>query len=110
MGLIERSPKIESSLNETKNWLGVAPEADWLGPLYQSANRLAHLYFFREVAKVPAWLVNVCFTEDTHSPTTLDAWKAGYDKIHSELGLSGIDLPYASEVYLPGQSREELLG
>src|SRR5438067_2271125 len=31
---------IKSSLAQTKAWLGVKPDADWLGSLYQSANRL----------------------------------------------------------------------
>ena len=40
-----------------------------MGPLYQFPNRLAHLYFFREIVKVPAWLVNVCYLDDPkHQP------------------------------------------
>ena len=33
----------------TKAWLGANASADWLGPLYQSANRLANLYFLRQI-------------------------------------------------------------
>jgi hypothetical protein len=61
---------IESSLARTKAWLGVNRDADWLGRLYQSANRLAHLYFLREIGKVDAFLANVYFTGDQHSPTS----------------------------------------
>ena len=39
-------------------------KADWTGPLYQSANRIAHLYFFTEIVQIEAWLVNVYFTND----------------------------------------------
>ena len=41
-----------SSLARAKSWMGVKPETDWMGSLYQSANRLAHLYFLREIGKV----------------------------------------------------------
>ena len=61
---------IQSSLARTKEWLGVSPDADWLGRLYQSGNRLAYLYFLREIGKVDAFLANVYFTGDPHSPTT----------------------------------------
>ena len=61
--------RIETALGQAKRWFGVSGHSDWTGPLYQSANRLAHLYFFREVAGVPAWLVNVYFLNDSHSPT-----------------------------------------
>jgi hypothetical protein len=51
--------KIERAITTAKEWLHVSPQADWTGPLYQSANRIAHLYFFREVLRIEAWLVNV---------------------------------------------------
>lgn len=41
--------KIEASLAMTRLWLGASSAANWKGELYQTANRLAHLYFFREV-------------------------------------------------------------
>jgi hypothetical protein len=68
---------IKSSLARTKEWLGVRPDVDWLGRLYQSANRLAYLYFLREIGKVDAFLVNVYFTGDPHSPTTREQWEDG---------------------------------
>jgi len=59
--------KIEDALNKAKKWCGVSRDTDWTGPLYQSANRLAHLYFFHEIAGVPAWLANINFLNDPHS-------------------------------------------
>lgn len=56
--------KIQAALDATKAWLGVSPEADWAGRLYQSANRYASLYFLREIAGVRAFLVNVYFMGD----------------------------------------------
>ena len=65
---------IERSLTEAMRWFGADP-ADWCGPLYQFANRLAHVYFFRERAGVPAWFVNVCFVNDPRTPTTEEEWR-----------------------------------
>jgi len=101
---------IEEALRATKNWLGVPAEADWTGPLYQSANRLAHVYFFREVAGVSAWLANVYFVNDPHSPASLDDWRATLPNVKAELGLAGIALPCAADVFLPARSRTELAG
>jgi hypothetical protein len=100
--------KIEAALEQTKRWLGVPENTDWTGPLYQSANRLAHLYFFREVVSVPAWLVNVYFLPDPHSPTTRAEWKMALTQVKAELGLSGIATPYTVEVFLTARDRREL--
>ena len=44
--------KIETAFGRTKGWLNVPLSCDWKGPLYQSANRIAHLYFLGESIKV----------------------------------------------------------
>jgi len=69
--------KIEEALLLAKRWLGIKENIDWTGPLYQSANRFAHLYFFREIANVPAWFVNIYFLNDPHSPTLMPARSSG---------------------------------
>src|ERR1035438_4599520 len=61
--------KIQTALSATKAWLRAPETIDWTGRLYQSANRYAYLYFLREIACVPAFLVNVYFIGDPHSPT-----------------------------------------
>lgn len=97
----ERSrKKILAALERTKQWLGVPHDTNWTGPLYQPANRLAHLYFFREVAGVPAWFVNVLFVNDPHSPTSVDDWQKALPGIKEELGLPGIALPNVGYVFL----------
>ena len=101
---------IEAALELTKRWLGVPLDSDWTGALYQSANRLAHLYFFREVMGVPAWLVNVYFINDPHSPTSLAEWKVALAGVKAELGLAGISLPHAADLFLEAGKRGELLG
>jgi hypothetical protein len=91
--------RIEQALTATKAWFGANAEADWLGHLYQFANRLAHVYLLRERLGVPAWLINVCFTDDPHSPTTLTEWQSALPSLHTELGLIE-DPPFISTVFL----------
>lgn len=92
---------ITTSLDRTKSWLGVRPEALWLGPLYQCANRLAHLYFLREVGKLDAFLVNVYFIDDPHSRTTSQQWDEGISLANQALGI-GNQIPYTGSVFLTG--------
>jgi len=91
--------KIEVSLGATKRWLGVCEGADWKGKRYQTANRLAHLYFFREILHRDAWLVNVYFTDDPHSRTSIAQWDTAVSDVKKSLGISRI--PFYADVYLP---------
>lgn len=104
----ESRKKIEGALNRTKEWLGVRMGADWTGPLYQLANRLAHLFFFREVAGVHAWLVNIYFLNDPHSPTNLEEWQSYLKEVKAELGISGLDTAFLADVFLEARDRSEL--
>jgi hypothetical protein len=90
---------IEESLGVIKGWLGAATGADWTGPLYQHANRLAHLYFLREIAGVPTWLINVCFVNDRRSPTGRDGWLIALAQARQELGLVG-QAPHEADLIL----------
>jgi len=100
--------KIEDSLNRTKKWCGVSRDTDWTGPLYQSANRLAHIYFFREIAGVPAWLANIYFLNDPHSQTDHEEWQKQLKRIKSELGISDSGIPYVADIFLQARDRSEL--
>ena len=91
--------KIKAALDVTKAWLGVSPNVDWTGRLYQSANRYACLYFLREIARVEAFLVNVYFTGDPRTPTTREGWNAEIVCINRELGLVR-EVPYSAAVFL----------
>jgi hypothetical protein len=91
--------KIEQAIAATKGWLHVSQQADWKGPLYQSANRIAHLYFFMEILRIEAWLVNVYFTGDPHSPTSRTAWQAGIADVKKSLGIR--EVPHCADVFLP---------
>lgn len=87
--------QIRRSLAETRSWLGVADDTEdwkWMGPLYQYANRLAHLCCLRE-AGIPAWLVNIYFVHDeSERPASCSEWQELLAEAKDELGLTGIDL------------------
>lgn len=91
-----------------KNWFGVAEATVWTGfpnpekCLYRYTNRLAHLYFFRAILGVPAFLVNVHFLGDPHSPTGLGAWQTAIGEIDKELGLHRMPR-YSANVFLPAK-------
>ncbi len=97
----KRSRKlIEHSLAAAKRWCGASQDADWTGALYQSANRLAHLYFLREVLKRRAWLINVYFLNDPIRPTRHDEWENAIQLVKRTLGLPLL-LPGVLDVLLP---------
>lgn len=81
--------KIKGTLVNVKGALGIKPETDWLGDYYQYANRVAHLYFFNVVAKVPAWLVYLYFMGDVeqNGPRTVSEWATAIDKMKRKLRL-----------------------
>jgi len=81
--------KINKSLDAVKDALGVNRDHDWVGDYYQFANRLAHLYFFNLIAKVPAWLVYLHFIGDIEQggPTTVSDWLKPISLLKEHLGL-----------------------
>ena len=99
---------IKTSLNAAKQWFGVQESVIWTGftdpdsCLYQYTNRLAHLYFFRVKLGVPAFLVNVHFLGDPHSPTELGVWQSAIGDIHKELGTHRFPSCFAN-VFLPAK-------
>lgn len=102
---------IESALKETREWLGLHSEGQswpfWAGPLYQTANRLAHLHFFHGEG-LHAWLLNVYFLNDPHSPTTLEEWQRALSCPKAQLGIKDMSLSCAVEVFLEARERSEL--
>jgi len=53
---------IQQSLAATKTFMGCSAPCDWATAFYQYTNRLAHLYFLRELNQLPAYLVFLYFT------------------------------------------------
>ena len=93
--------KIEHGIAATKDWLRVSHDADWKGPLYQSANRFAHLYFFSEILRIKAWLVNIYFIDDRSipTPTSRTMWESGIADVKKSLGVG--EVPRCADVFLP---------
>ncbi len=90
--------KISCALARTQEWLGVN-KVDWTGRLYQSANRYAHLYFFRVIARIEAFMVNIYFVNDPHSRTTVEQWTPAIREVQRVLGLVD-SVPFSAEVFL----------
>ena len=93
--------KIRLALKSTADRLGASGTPDWEGRLYQSANRLAHLHFFREVMRVPAWLADVYFVNDPYRPTSREQWDAFLPSVWSELGVRPEEVPGHCTVFVP---------
>ena len=76
---------------KTQAFLRVRPRTDWSRCFYQYANRIAHLYFLREVNKVDAVLVFVYFVGDTTvtgvKPVSREGWEAAIALATEHLGL-----------------------
>jgi len=103
MGSLE---KIRKALDAAKQWSKAAPEADWTGQLYQAANRIAHLYFFRQQIGRPCFLIHLYFVGDPYKPTSQAEWDQALDAAHQELGLNA-SVSGLVEVFLPGKTTDE---
>lgn len=95
----ESLEKILESFEEVKYFLGIRSNStrkyvDWSKYFYQYTNRLAHLYFFRECNKLPAYLLFIYFMNDrdmlkpgTECPGTQSEWKCAINLLESFLGI-----------------------
>ena len=83
--------KIRAALEETRSFLRVTSETDWTRCFYQYANRLAHLYFLRELNGIDATLVFIYFTGDTtvpgRDPVSREGWEAAVSLATNHLGV-----------------------
>lgn len=80
---------IRRSLDRVKRAVGSPAGADWSGPCYQYANRLAHLYLLRTLNRVPAYLVLVYLLNDREmsGPRTPEEWAGALTLVHAQLGI-----------------------
>lgn len=94
--------KIRKSLEETRKYLRCKSCGLWEKGFYQYVNRLAHLYFLRNICKVDAYLVFVYFLNDpTHIPTTRQQWAGALELQKSLLGLKKYRLrSYVVEIFV----------
>jgi len=81
--------RIESSLTQVQTYLENQSLVQWSKVFYQYANRIAHLYFLREIVKVDAFLIFVYFENDfTHIVTSHEAWQGALLLQKRLMGLS----------------------
>ena len=81
--------QIQQSLNAVKIFLNSKSPADWSTGFYQYANRLAHLYWLRELNGHDAWLVNLFFLNDAemNGPKSIEEWQAAIRLQETFLGV-----------------------
>ena len=83
--------RIKQALDETRAFLRISSDTDWSKCFYQYANRLAHLYFLKELNKVEAALIFVYFVGDTtiseRHAVSVEAWKAAICLATQHLGV-----------------------
>jgi len=98
--------RIEKSLAETALSLQVKMTSSWTDTYYQIANRYAHLFFLREKAKIPAWLVNVYFTNDQSidhvelTPRSADEWRDKLKQVKEQMGIGAKPVPFAADLFM----------
>ena len=70
--------KIQDSLGRVKAFVNSKAPVDWATSFYQYANRLAHLYWMRQVNGHDAYLVNLFFINDRemNGPASEAEWQA----------------------------------
>lgn len=82
---------IEKSLKETKEFLSVKSDISWCKEnYYQYANRIAHLYYLREINKIDAHLLFIYFLNDksvTEKSETKEDWEEAINEVYKSLKL-----------------------
>jgi len=81
--------QISESLAAAKKEFRARPDAPWESPFYQTANRLAHLYFLRTQNDVDAWMLFLNFANapDVPQPATCEQWEGAIRLTKKCLGL-----------------------
>ena len=90
--------RIEDALAKAKAAYRARPDAVWIRPFYQYANRLAHLYYLRDLLGADAYLLFVCVTDapDVPAPASAAEWRGAHTAIETALGLG--KHPYRSHI------------
>ncbi len=85
---------ISESFRLTREWLDCSePQIDWKCEYYRYANRLAHLYFFKEIVRKEAYLVFLYFINDpSHIRTFREQWDSALQLQKKLMGLSSANL------------------
>jgi hypothetical protein len=82
--------QISRALQATKDGFKANQAAPWETPFYQYTNRLAHLYFLRQLNAIDAYLVFLYFSDAPDVPTPPPSereWKGAIELTEKCLGL-----------------------
>lgn len=81
--------KISEALDRAKLAYAARAKAPWPSPFYQYANRLAHLFFLRELNDLDAYLVFLYFADapDVPESCSIEEWRGAVRLIEKSLGL-----------------------
>ena len=81
---------IRKRLNQAQKAFGAAQDARWHSPLYQMANRLAHLHYLAGINEKDAYLIFLHFANapDVPEPTSVEAWEGAIRLSRKCLGLT----------------------
>jgi len=87
--------KIRRALQQAQAFCHGDSATDWSLRHYQVANRLAHLYWLRQLNGIDAHLVFAYFVNDAamRGPTSAEAWQVEIARVHSRLGLTDDPMP-----------------
>ncbi len=95
--------KIQGSLEETQRFLGNKSQVDWTRYFYQYANRLAHLYFLRQVNQLRAYLFFIYFVNDDEmkGPSIQKEWEGAIKLVMLLMGLRNHKLSdYVIDIFI----------
>lgn len=81
---------INKSIKEAKDKYSNNKMAYWQKPFYQYANRLAHLYFLKELNGIDTYLIFIyfCNATDVDKPTSKDEWNGHIRTVEKVLALN----------------------
>lgn len=90
--------RIQESLAAAKGAFRATDRCSWESPFYQYANRLAHLYFLRELNGIDAYLLFLYFAAapDVPNPCSTEEWRGAIRLTKKCLGLGSH--PYVAHV------------
>ncbi len=93
---------IKESLSKTRTFLKCKDSELWEKGFYQYANRIAHLYFLREICQIDAYLVFLYFINDhTHIPTNHEQWLGAIELQKRLIGVKNHKLnKYVVDVFI----------
>jgi DNA-binding MarR family transcriptional regulator len=109
----QRISTLRQALVDTKTYLNVSHNADWSHAYPDAANRLAFLYFLRERASLPTWVVQIFFVRDPHSdplphdpPHSEEEWREHLRHVQTTLRLAAEHplSPFVREEFLPART------